>query len=90
MKKLTKQTTVITGPQQIVVLDRGFVYVGQATIEGEFLRIENARNIRHWGTTTGLGELKDGPTAKTKLDLVGIVVAPVRALIHIIECSRVW
>ena len=40
---------------QIVVLDRGFVYVGKVTFQGDLLRIENARNIRGWGTTKGLG-----------------------------------
>jgi hypothetical protein len=73
---------------QIVVLDRGYVYVGKTTIEGEFVTIENAKNIRRWGTTKGLGELaKNGPTANTQLDEAGTVVAPLRAVIHFIECQ---
>jgi hypothetical protein len=78
-------------PPQIVVLDRGFVYVGNVTIKGELMTIENARNIRRWGTTKGLGELaNDGPTPNTQLDNVGTVTAPMRAVIHIIECNKVW
>ena len=75
---------------RIVVLDRGFVYVGVPHEEGDNLVIENARNIRYWGTTKGLGELISGPTASTKLDVVGTVIAPKRALIHQIVCTANW
>lgn len=78
------------GPQQIFVLDRGYVYAGQAVQEGDFWRMSNARNIRYWGTTKGLGELVDGPTDKTKLDEVGEVLIPAKSVIHIIKCNRVW
>ena len=69
---------------QIVVLDKGFVYIGNVTIADGWLHIANAWNIRYWGTEKGLGELVNGPTAKTKLDHVGNVVAPSHALIHLI------
>lgn len=75
---------------QIVVLDRGFVYVGKVSLNGETLTINNARNIRRWGTTKGLGELVDGPTPNTKLDQVGKVIAPMRAVIHLIQCNKDW
>ena len=71
----------------IVVLDRGFVYVGKVTVEGEWCIIENAKNIRVWGTTNGLGELVNGPTKTTKLDTVGSVRAPMRAVISIIDAN---
>lgn len=74
----------------IVVLDRGFVYVGKVSLEGDFLRMTGAKNIRVWGTTKGLGELTEGPTANTKLDDVGELVAPMRAVIHIIQCKLGW
>ena len=70
---------------QIVVLDRGFVYVGRTRIEGDFVLIEDAKNIRIWGTTKGLGELRTGPTSKTEVDQVGRVRAPLRALISLID-----
>ena len=78
------------GPQQIYVLDRGWVYVGQGEKTGDLWRIRNARNIRVWGTTKGLGELVDGPTDKTKLDAVGEILVPDRAVISIILCNRAW
>ena len=71
----------------IVVLDRGFVYVGKVTVDGDWCMIENARNIRVWGTTKGLGELVNGPTPNTKLDAVGNIRAPLRAVISIIDIN---
>lgn len=73
--------------QHIVVLDRGFVYVGDTTVDSEWVRIKNARNIRVWGTIKGLGELQNGPTKETVLDECGEVLAPKRALISLIPCK---
>ena len=73
------------GEYKIVVLDRGFVYIGAVKIEGDFVVISNASNIRMWGTTKGLGELTSGPTSKTQLDKAGTVRAPLRALISLID-----
>jgi hypothetical protein len=76
---------------KIVVLDRGFVYVGKVADEGDNIKISKARNIRRWGTTRGLGELAiGGPTKDTTLDDVGTVLAPKRAVIHLIECKLDW
>lgn len=76
------------GEIKIVVLDRGFVYVGQVSQEDDFYVIKNAKNIRQWGTTKGLGELVSGPLANTKLDNVGTVRAPSRALISLIDVEQ--
>ncbi len=73
------------GDVKIVVLDRGFVYVGRVEIVGDFVNIWNAQNIRVWGTKAGLGELVNGPLRETKLDKVGSVKAPMRAVIHMID-----
>lgn len=70
---------------KIVVLDRGFVYVGAVTIADDFVTIRNAKNVRVWGTTKGLGELAKGPTSKTVTDPTGTVRAPLRALIAIVD-----
>lgn len=72
-------------PIQIAVLDRGFVYVGRCHMEGQTLVITSAFNIRRWGTTKGLGELVNGPAAKTELDAVGTVRVPERAIMHLID-----
>ncbi len=73
--------------QNIVVLDRGFVYVGDVSREGDFIIISNAKNIRKWGTTRGLGELVNGPLTSTVLDPVGSMMAPLKALMHLIPCK---
>ena len=69
---------------QIAVLDRGFVYIGDVTTDGEWCHIANAWNIRRWGTSRGLGELTSGPLPETKLDRVGNVRLPLRTLQHLI------
>lgn len=73
--------------QQIVVLDRGFVYVGNVTEHDEHIIIENARNIRKWGTSNGLGELRNGPLNATILDDCGTVQAPKKAVICYIKST---
>lgn len=77
-----------SGDIKIVVLERGFVYVGHVTMEPDFVNIRNARNIRYWGTTKGLGELVNGPLSTTKIDDVGTVRAPLRALISLIDVNQ--
>lgn len=76
----------------IVVLDRGFVYYGEVETNSEWCLISNAKNIRIWGTSKGLGQLAlEGPQKETKLDNSGTVRAPLRAVISIISCpSKGW
>lgn len=82
-----KDTAQISNsPIKIVVLDRGFVYIGHADVDANFVTITGAHNVRVWGTSKGLGQLaNEGPLANTKLDVVGTVRAPVRALISLID-----
>lgn len=73
--------------QHIVVLDRGFVYVGDVTMDDDYCTIRNARNIRVWGTKNGLGELRNGPLEGTKMDICGEVIAPAKSVIHFMPCK---
>jgi len=58
-----------TGDMKIVILQRGWIYVGIVEKNGDDCVIRNAYNIRRWGTTKGLGELSiNGPTDNTILD----------------------
>jgi len=76
---------------RIVVLHRGFVYVGRFEQNGANCILRNAHNIRRWGTTTGLGELaKKGPLDKTKLDKCGTVRFHELGIINQIDCSEAW
>lgn len=72
----------------IVVLDKGFVYVGQLMTDDKFLTIMGARNVRRWGTTKGLGQLAlEGPQSSTILDECGMVRALIGELKHMILCE---
>lgn len=58
--------------KQIVILDRGWVVVGDVAKNGNELNITNCSVIRVWGTDKGLGQLAlTGPTSKTILDPCG-------------------
>ena len=90
METETKQVTDM-GPQQIAVLDRGWVHVGKTHRQDDTLVIEDARCIRYWGTTRGLGQLAEGgPTATTKLDPIGRLVVPWHAVKMLIACKTAW
>lgn len=73
---------------KIVILDRGFVLVGNVTVKDDWVETTNASIIRRWGTTKGLGELAaNGPLENTKLDPIGTVRSPLRALIGLVDCE---
>lgn len=55
-------------PWRICVLHRGNVMVGRYTEDGDHRFLDDAKVIRRWGTTKGLGELVNGPLADTVLD----------------------
>jgi hypothetical protein len=76
------------GPIKIVVADRGFVYIGKLTEDDKYITLNEAKNIRAWGTVCGLGQLVDGPTSSTKTDKVGTIKFPVRAVISIIDVDQ--
>ena len=57
-----------TGDIKIVVLQRGWVYIGRFERNGNDCKLHNAYCIRVWGTTKGLQELVNGATTSTKLD----------------------
>lgn len=82
---MTDEKPVAIG-QHIVVLDRGFVYVGDVLEYTDRIEIQNAKNIRRWGTEKGLGQLADGPRPNTKLDPCGTVKAYRSAVMHMLPC----
>ena len=74
---------------QIVILQRGWVYVGKMTKVGHQCQLDSASCVRRWGTTMGLGELASGgPLSETKLEPCKL---PVRfhylTTIACIECN---
>lgn len=75
--------------KKIVVADRGWVFIGDvyADTNGDQL-INDAKVIRVWGTTKGLGEIAlTGPTSKTILDEAGTVRVPAKSVTAIFDCK---
>jgi hypothetical protein len=66
--QLTKKNIKPT-KKQIVILNRGWVIMGDYSEKGDDCTLTNAFVIRKWGTTNGLGELAEkGKLADTILD----------------------
>lgn len=64
----------VIGEKRIIVADKGWVFVGDCIDNDDgSVTINNAKNIRRWGTAKGLGELSNGPTSKTLVDDYGTV-----------------
>lgn len=80
------------GEKRIVILQRGWVYVGDYYIDGNECRLENAACIRNWGTSKGLGELaEEGPLSGTKLDPSPTVNFHRAGEVHTLLCnSKKW
>ena len=74
-------------PIKIIVADRGFVFIGRVTETEDKIIIDDALNIRKWGTTEGVGQLRNGPLAETVLDPSGTVTLQKRAFLFSIECD---
>ncbi len=69
VKAQLSKSKVIPTKKQIVILNRGWVVVGNFSEKGDDCTLTNASVIRSWGTTKGLGELaENGPLTSTKLD----------------------
>jgi hypothetical protein len=78
--ELTKESK-----KQIVVLQRGWVVVGDVHQDGDHIVVENASVIRYWGTKAGIGELVNGPLAGTKLDPAGTITAHALAVVFTLD-----
>ena len=74
---------------KIVILQRGWVYIGRFNQEGDTCTLTNAYNIRRWGTTGGLGQLAlEGKQESTQLDKAGKVTFHILTSIAIINCDQ--
>ncbi len=77
---------------QCIIAERGWVYVGRISRDGDQVVIRDAQNVRRWGTSKGLGELATkGPLAETQLDPYGTVRIHVLAVCGAVECDdKAW
>lgn len=78
--------------KQIVVAQRGWVFIGDVTATDTEIKIENTKNIRRWGTSRGLGQLAaEGPTEETKTDDYGTVsIHPLAVIARIDVTTDKW
>lgn len=78
---------------KIAILQRGWVAIGRYSVDknGD-CHLANAKIIRTWGTTKGLGEIaENGPTPSTKLDdCPDISYHPMTAVYHMDVREEVW
>ena len=72
----------------LVVADRGHVWLGRVVVDGQRVHITGARTVRRWGTTQGLNQLVDGPTAETRIDAPADVCLERRAMIATIPVKE--
>jgi hypothetical protein len=88
-KDSVQDTKQFDGDIKIVVLQRGWIYIGRFERIGNDCKLYNAYNIRSWGTTKGLPELVNGATKDTKLDKCeGIVEFDWLTIIHTITVDK--
>ena len=75
--------------KQIVIAQRGWVFVGSVTRTENEVVIEEAAVVRRWGTTAGLGQLAaKGPTADTRLDPCPTVRIHPLAVVAMMDCAE--
>jgi len=94
---MSTETVIINGveyapvatdsPVKLVVLQRGWNVVGRYHVDGEQVTITDAKVIRRWGTTRGLGELVEGPTSETVLDPAGTVRAHLLGVVLTVDAD---
>lgn len=73
--------------KRIVIAQRGWVFVGDFSIEDGYVVLRNAQNVHKWGTTKGLAEIAlCGPTDETVLHPAGIVRVHELAVVATIDC----
>ncbi len=100
MKKMKKKVSKVKSVRaiakpadiRIVILQRGWVVVGEFKKGAAFCELLNANVIRRWGTTKGLGELAlEGPKSNTLLDKCGDMDLPVGNIISTMKCqAEMW
>ena len=76
-------------PIQIVVLNRGWIVVGNVSEKGGKTYIQNPSIIRNWGTKKGLGELAmSGKLPNTVLDECLDITVDTANVIFIMNCDQ--
>jgi len=86
---LEKQKDYVPSPVQIVVLNRGWIVIGNVKESVSKTIIQNAAVIRKWGTTEGLGELAEkGKLPDTILDKCPDITVDTANVVLIMNCNQ--
>ena len=91
-KETTDNISSATGKEShgncIVVLDKGFVYLGDLSTDDNWLYISKAQNVRKWTGGHGLSwYAENGFSQDIVLDDSGNIRAPIGELKHMIRCK---
>lgn len=74
---------------RIVVLQRGWIVVGEYERDGLYGRVRNGAVIRNWGTTEGIGQLAaKGPRSDTVLDPFEDTEFLELTVVHNMKCNQ--
>jgi len=86
---LKEQKDYVPSPVQIVVLNRGWIVVGNVKESVNKTIIRNAAVIRKWGTTKGLGELaENGKLSDTILDKCPDITVDTANVVLTMNCNQ--
>jgi hypothetical protein len=77
---------------RILIVQRGWVFVGEVSqTETGTIVVKHTKSIRRWGTTEGLGQLRNGPLQETVLDQIGeIHLHPLQVIGQIAVDAEKW
>ena len=82
-------TSHADSPIRIVIAQRGWVFIGRYTEDGDTVTLDDASSIRRWGTTGGLGQLAlSGKQPNTVLDKIGHVEMHRLGVVASIACDE--
>jgi hypothetical protein len=88
LEKGTKENIEKSYGKCIVILQRGWIVVGDLNKKGEEFTLADSSVIRNWGTTKGLGEIaENGPTKETILDKTPEIIFHELTVVAIIKCK---
>lgn len=74
---------------KIVIVDNGFIYIGEVISDDGYYIITRCANVRKSGTERGLGQIAfEGPTKDTVLDHSPNVVVPKGRVCHFMEVAE--
>jgi len=77
--------------KHIVILQRGWVVVGDFSQDGSQCYVRNGHVVRRWGTEKGLGQLaSEGPRPNTVLDPTPEMTFHELTIVARLQCSEKW